>query len=83
MKNVNDGSNCMNDMKLKHMKEIKTYMLPPKSLEFNVTIMDPIHTITNTSANSGPPSLELSAVSDDPCNILFMNNILLLKVLYK
>lgn len=36
--------------------EFITYMLPPSSLQFIVTIMAPIQTITNTSANSGPPS---------------------------
>lgn len=45
-------------------------MLPPNNLEFNVTTIDPIHTITKTSANSGPPSLKLFAVSEEPCNIL-------------
>lgn len=47
-----------------------TYIFPPNSFEFNVTTIDPIHTITNTSANSGPPSFELSAASVEPCNIL-------------
>lgn len=32
--------------------------------------MEPIHTITKTSANSGPPSFEF-ADSVDPCNILW------------
>ena len=44
-------------------------MLPPNNLLFKVTIMDPIHTMTNTSANSGPPSFE-SADSAEPCKIL-------------
>lgn len=47
-------------------------MLPPKSFEFNVTTIEPIHTITNTWANSGPPSLELFAES--PCRILKQQN---------
>lgn len=45
-------------------------MLPPRSLLFNVTINAPIHTMTKTSANSGPPSLESLARSEDPCKIL-------------
>lgn len=49
---------------------IITYILPPNNLEFNVTTIDPIHTITKTSANSGPPSFELNAVSEGPCRIL-------------
>lgn len=44
-------------------------MLLPNNLLFKVTIMDPIHTITKTSANSGPPSFEF-AFSVDPCKIL-------------
>lgn len=45
------------------------YIFPPKSLEFKVTIIEPIQTITNTSANSGPPSFELSALLE-PWSIL-------------
>lgn len=47
-------------------------MFPPNNLEFSVTIIEPIHTMTNTSANSGPPSLELSAVLE-PCKIMAMS----------
>lgn len=47
-----------------------TYIFPPSSFEFSVTIIAPIHTITNTCANSGPPSY---CVSDVPCNIVAMN----------
>lgn len=43
------------------------YILPPSSFEFSVTIAAPIHTITNTCANSGPPSYMLSA---EPCSIV-------------
>lgn len=43
------------------------YIFPPSNLEFNVTINEPIHTRTNTSANSGPPSLELGFLSAVPC----------------
>lgn len=42
--------------------------MPPSSLELSVTIMAPTHTITKTSANSGPPSFE--PLTLDPCNIL-------------
>lgn len=45
------------------------YIFPPSNLEFNVTTIEPIQTITNTSANSGPPSFEF-VVSAEPCNIL-------------
>lgn len=41
--------------------------MPPKSLEFKVTIAAPIQTITNTWANSGPPSY---CESDEPCKIV-------------
>lgn len=44
------------------------YMFPPKSFEFNVTIIEPIQTIKNTCANSGPPLLEL--IEESPCKIL-------------
>lgn len=47
-----------------------TYIFPPSSFEFSVTIIAPIHTITKTCANSGPPSY---CVSDVPCNIVAMN----------
>lgn len=47
-------------------------MLPPNNFEFNVTIIAPIHTITNTSANSGPPSYCLS-VDSEPCKIVAIN----------
>ena len=45
-------------------------MFPPSSFEFNVTIIAPIHTMTNTSANSGPPS---SLAVDDPCRTVAIN----------
>lgn len=48
---------------------IVSYIFPPNNFEFMVTIIDPIQTITNTSANSGPPSLEFAS-SADPCKIL-------------
>lgn len=47
-------------------------MFPPSNFEFIVTTAAPIHTSTNTSANSGPPSFELSALSVDPCRIVAM-----------
>lgn len=47
-----------------------TYMLPPNSFEFKVTMAAPIHTITNTWANSGPPSY---CPAEEPCNIVAMN----------
>jgi hypothetical protein len=53
-----------------HNIPFSTYMFPPRSLELRVTTIEPIQTITKTSANSGPPSFELSAVSAEPCNIL-------------
>lgn len=46
------------------------YMLPPSSFEFKVTIIDPIQTMTKTSANSGPPSL-LSLLF--PCRTVAIN----------
>lgn len=49
---------------------LDTYIFPPNSFEFNVTIIAPIHTITNTCANSGPPSCP---VSEEPCNIVAIN----------
>lgn len=45
-------------------------MFPPRSFELRVTIMEPIHTITKTSENSGPPTFELSAISAEPCKSL-------------
>lgn len=64
------------DLKQKRCNQIvknsfasQTYMFPPNSLEFNVTTIAPIQTITNTSANSGPPSFECASFAD-PCRIV-------------
>lgn len=57
--------------KKKNHTVISTYMLPPRSLELSVTTADPIHTITNTSANCGPPSLMRS--SELPWRTIAMN----------
>lgn len=43
------------DKQKKNWHEL-AYMLPPSNFEFNVTTIAPIQTITNTCANSGPPS---------------------------
>lgn len=53
------------------MKLNLTYICPPRSFEFNVTIKAPNQTITNTSPNSGPPSGEFPpATSGELCKIL-------------
>lgn len=51
--------------------ESSAYMLPPSSFEFNVTTIAPIHTITKTSANSGPPSFVFPSL--EPWRIVAMN----------
>lgn len=48
---------------------MKTYIVPPNNFEFKVIITDPIQIITNTSANSGPPSPTCNE-SGDPCSTL-------------
>lgn len=53
--------------------QVPTYIFPPNSLELIVTIAAPIHTSTNTSANSGPPSLVLSARSVEPWSMVAMS----------
>lgn len=45
-------------------------MLPPSNLEFKVTIAEPIQTITNTWANSGPPSAKSEL--EEPCKMVAM-----------
>lgn len=52
-----------------------SYILPPRSFEFNVTIIAPIQTMTNTCANSGPPSFFMSGSLDTlvPCSIVAIN----------
>lgn len=52
------------------IRSLMTYIFPPRSFELRVTIIAPIHTITNTCANSGPPSFTLS---DEPWSIVAIN----------
>ena len=56
--------------------EEKTHMDPPRSLVLSVTTAEPTQTMTNTSANSGPPSLaswpalvDGVSPSGEPCSI--------------
>lgn len=59
----------VNIYKMYWVNDCLHYILPPNNFEFNVTTIEPIQTMTNTSANSGPPSFELPAVLE-PCKIL-------------
>lgn len=51
-------------------KSLNTHIFPPNNFEFSVTIADPIQTITNTCANSGPPS---NSAFDEPWRMVAMN----------